>query len=417
MTKKVNKKIPKDSNIEKIIVAKPVTVEPYASVLGSILNLNFGYSSIGNSLQHLTNPILSNGLLGVASTIQTQFGYLNQISSSLPNLDHIIKQNTFLEPSRSVSLGLSNFSALNNVSYLSDWIVKNNQNYLKSHHFTNIASSLQQNIDIKTLVSFGIESNLAKATELAILSEKSLYKFGTIEIGNLVNLSAKHRDMITNSSMSVFNSYSNLINSFSINPITYAEVEPSLNKIAPVSVYTTSNFLESITIDEEFNEEDVKVKYEIQYENEFSLSSHLPLIDVGLFRMWQGAVQSLKSDNPEKSRHFITSIRELFTHVFHKLAPDEEINKWTSDSIHFANGKPTRKARMKYILRDVSSKPMEKMIEKEVEATLELINIFQQGTHSIQSNFMPNQLIAIKAKAETSLRFLLEIQFNINNKN
>ena len=55
-----------------------------------------------------------------------------------------------------------------------------------------------------------------------------------------------------------------------------------------------------------------------------------------------------------------------------------------------------------------------KFVEKDIHATIEFIDIFQDGTHSIESGITPQQLIAIKSKAETTLKFLLEIEFSAN---
>lgn len=44
--------------------------------------------------------------------------------------------------------------------------------------------------------------------------------------------------------------------------------------------------------------------------------------------MWQGAKSALNStDNPDYARHCAVSLRELFTHVIHRLSPDDEIKK------------------------------------------------------------------------------------------
>ena len=54
-------------------------------------------------------------------------------------------------------------------------------------------------------------------------------------------------------------------------------------------------------------------------------------------------------------------------------------------------------------------------MEKDIQATIEFIAIFQDGTHSIESGFTPAQLVALKSKAEATLKFLLEIEFSTNN--
>ena len=140
----------------------------------------------------------------------------------------------------------------------------------------------------------------------------------------------------------------------------------------------------------------------------------LTRINNGLYNMWKGAIEAYNSDNSDRIRHFSTSIRELFTHVMHQLAPDNEVKNWTEEEVFFHNGRPTRKARLLYMCRNISNDPFNKFVSKDVEATLAFIDIFQKGTHELSPYFSPNQLITIKSKAESTLKFLLEIHFNTN---
>lgn len=145
------------------------------------------------------------------------------------------------------------------------------------------------------------------------------------------------------------------------------------------------------------------------------MSTWLPKVDPGLSNMWKGAIEALNSNNPDRIRHFVTSIRELYTHVFHILAPDDQIASWSTDAKYYADGKPTRKARLYYICRNISSDPLSKFVDKDIEATISFIDLFQKGTHTIDPKFSENHLTTIKSKAETTLRFILEIHFTTNN--
>jgi hypothetical protein len=128
------------------------------------------------------------------------------------------------------------------------------------------------------------------------------------------------------------------------------------------------------------------------------------------------AIETFNSNNSDKVRQFTVSLRELFTHLLHLLAPNEEIIKWTNDTSFFHQGKPTRKARLYYICRNISNIPFNKFVEKDIEATLAFIDIFQDGTHNIESGITLHQLIAMKSKAESNIKFILEIEFSANRK-
>ena len=78
-------------------------------------------------------------------------------------------------------------------------------------------------------------------------------------------------------------------------------------------------------------------------------------------------------------------------------------------------GRPTRKARLLFICRNINNASFTTFVKKDVEATIAFIDIFQKGTHDIDPVFSPNHLMTIKSKAESTLKFLLEIHFNANN--
>ena len=46
----------------------------------------------------------------------------------------------------------------------------------------------------------------------------------------------------------------------------------------------------------------------------------------------------------DRPRHVMTSLRELLTHTLHRLAPDREVQGWSSDSEYYNDGRPTRHA-------------------------------------------------------------------------
>lgn len=274
-------------------------------------------------------------------------------------------------------------------------------------------------VKFNNLSAFGVQSNFTKATELSLFAEKSLSKFVWADIGNRIGLSDTSKVLVSSSFLDLSTDYSELIKSFGTNPSSFLDINPSVNKLIPAEYYTSANFLEVISIGEEIvTVEEELIKKEIQYENEYSLNLYLPKINAGLLNMWKGAIETYNSTNSDKVRQFTVSIRELFGHLMHSLAPDEKIKKWTSiktEPTFYHEGKPTRKARLHYICRNISSKPFDKFVEKDIQATIEFISIFQDGTHSIESGFTLGQLVALKSKAEATLKFLLEIEFSTNN--
>jgi hypothetical protein len=269
-------------------------------------------------------------------------------------------------------------------------------------------------LGIKSLSELTIQSSIVKATEYSLFAEKSLFAVTQTNLGSRLALTSERKDYLTTSILGLSQSYSTLLKSFETNPLSYLQISPSISRIAPIEYYSTANLLESISVDEDITAEEELIKNEIQYENEISLSSYLPKIEPRLYKMWKGAIEAYHSNNSDKVRHFAISIRELFTHLIHLLAPDDEIKKWTKDPQYFDKGNPTRRARLLFICRNINNESLSTFVKKDVEAMIALINTFQNGTHNIDPVFSPSQLIAIKSKAENTLKFLLEIHFSTN---
>lgn len=138
-----------------------------------------------------------------------------------------------------------------------------------------------------------------------------------------------------------------------------------------------------------------------------ALTVHTP----DLVKVWDGARIARKSTNPDRVRHFAASIRELLTHVLHRLAPDDKVRGWTSDKNHYSNNRPTRQARLLFIARSVNDDAFTKFLGADVTAALKFIDMFQQGTHDVDPPFSEHQLAVMELRAEALIRFLLLLAF------
>jgi hypothetical protein len=376
--------------------------------------------------KQLNSQTCQPNILSAFSGIQDQLTSFKSFEYLLPPFDHISPISAISRNATLAYSGLSRFDTIKDLSSLvipkmhdlySDLIPKvtvtssilsASEEILKSNQ--NLFGILGAN----NLSAFNIQANLAKATEYSLFAEKSLSAFNWSEIGSKVGLSDTAKGVLSESFLGLSNDYSELLKSYSLKPRTFVEINPILTKTTPIEFYTGANFLESISTVKEISSQEEHLKKEIQYENEFTLQQYLPKINPGLLNMWKGAIETFNSNNSDKVRQFTVSLRELFGHLMHTLAPDEAIKKWTIDEIYYDKGKPTRRARLHYICRNISNQPFNKFVEKDIQSTIEFIAIFQDGTHSIESGFTQQQLIAMKSKAETTLKFLLEIEFSTN---
>jgi hypothetical protein len=188
---------------------------------------------------------------------------------------------------------------------------------------------------------------------------------------------------------------------------------PELPKLSAWEVFNTADLIGHILLPDEPStdtEEKQHTRDEISADIEASLPNLLASLDVGLCNMWQGAKAAIASKNPDRVRHALTSLRELFTHVLHLLSPDDEVKKWTSSPEHYDEKKrPTRRARVLYICRGINDDDFSPFVETDVDSVLKTYTLFNKGTHSIAPSFNDAQLRAIAVKVDGALRFLIQI--------
>jgi len=400
------------------------------------IDLVRGYTSKANLLSGqiatLTTPACKPSLFSAITDFTQRFPSLSTIDKLLPAVDTFAEVSPAFDASRQATLSLSHLAAPPNINSIASiaannyepWyeetILKSPISALVTSQLTQFevgkaATSINNLLSTDVLSQFSVQSSIAKMTELSVFAEESLVSFPWDNLGSKINITDPTKDLISSNFLEISQYYSSLLKSFEENPISFAEISPVLTKSAPIEYFTGANLLEAISVDEEQIAEEEIIKNEILVENESSLTSYLPRLDTGLTKMWDGANAALSSSNPDKVRHFSASIRELFTHVIHILAPDEQIKKWSNDSSLYDKGKPTRKARLLFICRNISNDPLTKFVEKDVSATVEFLGLFQEGTHAITASFSEHQLIALKARAESTLKFLLEIDLKTSN--
>jgi len=124
--------------------------------------------------------------------------------------------------------------------------------------------------------------------------------------------------------------------------------------------------------------------------------------------MLQGAESSIRSRNPDKVRHTITSLRELMTQILHTFAPDNEVKEKIHSASAFHNGMLTRKARIQYILRR-QGRPevLDDIINKDVDAIIALFDLYQYGTHTVVTELTDKDLVLILKRTKLIVEQLI----------
>jgi len=419
--KKKGKKAKKSSGIK--------LKHPKESTLDSLNTAIDQFSVVNNQTFVLANQInslnLANSFLPVSESIHkisNQFpafsNILNQIQpSSLDTLQLLGQSSASIHAvSRSLSSILKKNSVISD-NYLKNFITSVPQITNPTSSFFTLSNSAHELSKINLigeniLSQFYHGANLSKIAELIIHAEKNLSNILPSQIGSKLHINEAQKNSLISGLNETTQSFNDIWKSYENKPSLLNNISPIIQRIPPVEIYNTTDITEKVSVSDKDDTEENLLITDLGLENEETLKSLLARIDGDLFRMWQGAVQALESSNIDKIRHFNTSLRELVTHVIHRIAPDDEIKKWTTNPTeHIKDGKPTRRARLLYICRNINDEHFKHFVEKDIDMMLKFIDLFQEGTHSIVSKTTEKQLIAIKCKAESAIKYLLQIHF------
>jgi hypothetical protein len=126
---------------------------------------------------------------------------------------------------------------------------------------------------------------------------------------------------------------------------------------------------------------------------------------------WKGALFSLNPNNPDATRHFCTSAREIFTEIFDTKATDNDVFAVLPNCQRTNNGNATRRSKIQYFLhrKGIDDSDVETFIDSDINNILELFHTLSDGTHGAAGRYTINQLTVIKKRVEDGLIFLCDI--------
>jgi len=390
-------------------------INKQAELLSSRVNLipqNILGASIVTSLEKFTRSFDSLNLaakLTETSHPKFDFSALSSIQSSNLAIANLMKPD-----SMSLAIGGMNKSPwVNEISKASLNIMNSHDSIkelLGSRPFQielGISKMNELKINGSLVDSFTIQTALTKASAYTFQAEKSLLKVNSETVGNLIGLNSSQKTSIASSFSDLSISYNSVFSQFQANPALIPQVNPFLFKSVPASFLNSANLLGTLSVEIEDDIEEEELLEEIYSES--SILSLLGEINPDLKSLWHGANAAINSNQPDSIRHFATSTRELFTHVLHTLAPDKQIEAWDKRPDFYHEGKPTRRARLLYICREVNYDSMKDFVNKDVTSILSVVDLFNSETHKIKSDLTPKQIVALKVKAETTLKYIMEV--------
>lgn len=256
-------------------------------------------------------------------------------------------------------------------------------------------------------------SQYATIGEISLAAQKTMAEVQFRNMSSFLQISSTRLDSLENSFGGFADSYAALYRSIEEKKIDIASLDWFVTELPPVEIYTSADLARIISrpapteVEPEFPFAPALVE-----DIEESLEGMLAKMEPSLLRTWRGARQALKSDNPDRFRHVTVSLRELLTHVLHKIAPEDDVKKWTSEPEHFHKGHPTRAARLLFVCRSVNCGPFTAFVRKDVESHTSFLELFQRGTHELEISFSEEQIELLIVRTEALLRFLLTVSKN-----
>jgi hypothetical protein len=136
----------------------------------------------------------------------------------------------------------------------------------------------------------------------------------------------------------------------------------------------------------------------------------LQSIDPALARAYKGAHDALRSSSSDRERHVLSSLREFWNHLLRRLAPDKQVLSWMpeDDKELLHEGRPTRKARLLYICRSLSHKPLTEFVIQDTRALVELVNLCNR-VHQLEPGLSDEQLHALVLRTDSWIVYLLQV--------
>lgn len=268
--------------------------------------------------------------------------------------------------------------------------------------------SLSQITNVKTLFpkDFYLITHSSILAQQVLASNSFEMFFKTIEQAGKAGIAFK-KDFI-----GLTDSYKSYWNSFNSDIQKLLSLSPLMFKMPTVEMYLATRTLDFgaktdiLKKEAELTESEVN---EIINPKEQVFNKLISSVDVGLIKLYRGAKEAIVSQGTDKIRHVTVSLRELVTHVLHKLSPDEEILKWNNDPSNIVNGRPTRKTRLLFICRNINHDDFLNFVNKDISSTISFLDLLQEGTHAINANYDDKQLEALVLRVESLLIFLINI--------
>ncbi len=217
---------------------------------------------------------------------------------------------------------------------------------------------------------------------------------------------------------------------------SYAKLTESLQNISDITrlpsfvlpsatreIFTTGIALKAFYGERERDDAETEIQRQLVGLAEQETSDCLALLELYnplLATPYRGAREALRSNNPDRSRHVLVSLRELFANLLRELAPDYSVIAWipgvaNQKGLLDNKGKPTRRARVRYHCRNFRSDQLSGFVASTTISCGELFDLFNK-IHKLVIPMNDEELEAIFLRTSSWLKFMLQIYMNNNHR-
>ena len=219
---------------------------------------------------------------------------------------------------------------------------------------------------------------------------------------NKLNSSLRRTTTYTTSVRTLNVSYQRVTDNYEVLSNVNTKQEQFYNLIEQENV---NNLVVANTLDNPQDNVEIEVSL-----NDSMIGDKLKVLSPDLNDRWNGALFSLNPKNPDATRHFCTSTREIFIQIIDTKAKDNDVIHAFPDCEKTNNGTVSRRSKIKYLLhkKGVNDIDIENFVHTDIENILSLLYELNGGTHGQAGKYSINQLKSIKKRVENGLNFLCE---------
>lgn len=244
-------------------------------------------------------------------------------------------------------------------------------------------------------------------TRTTILAESALVGVDFATIGARLAIPRYAADVFTEAISGHFEAYGSLISGLSeAAPATDYRLTYDIPSIEVFNEAEMARALSRGPDEDETADERHQRSVEIAGELEAELPDLLRGIDPELVRMWDGARQARRSDNVDRSRHVVASLRTLVDDVLDHLAPPNAVKALGNADDLLDDGRVKREARFRYTGRNLEYKRLATAYDADMKALVAIYGVLN-SVHDGKLDLSDRELGLVVMRIESALRFVI----------